>query len=54
MSSFNIYENIVCTSFVLQTCTKFVLQAQILKDEFEIVSQKVMPISLGLLVLGGF
>lgn len=54
MSSFNIYENTVCTSFVLQNYIEFVLQAQILKDECEIVSQKVMPISLGLLVLGGF
>lgn len=39
MSSFNIYENTFCTSFVLQNCIEFVLQNQILKDECEIVSQ---------------
>lgn len=33
--------------FGLQNCIEFVLQAQILKDECEIVSQKVMPISSG-------
>lgn len=33
--------------FVLQNCVEFVLQAQILKDECEIVSQKAMPISFG-------